>query len=199
MKTTRELIALVLACLALAGCATRSEPPALYDLGPLRATSALPFALPPISVAEVNAPAWLDSPAMFFRLSYANDQQPRPYASSRWAMPPAQLFGQRVKARLAQAGGVVLSATDGAANAALLRIETDEFMQRFDRPGHSVAHVSARASVFNGRALLAQKTFDRQAPAPSADAPGGARALADASDAVISDMMTWLATLPLKK
>jgi cholesterol transport system auxiliary component len=53
--------------------------------------------------------------------------------------------------------------------------------------------------VLNGRRLLAQKTFTRQAPAPTADASGGARALADASEAVIADMVTWLAGLPLKK
>src|ERR1019366_9328244 len=116
----------ILGCALFGACATKSEPLSLYDLGPLRAASSgqTPTSgLPPLSIAEVNAPAWLDSPMMYFRLAYANDQQPRPYASSRWTMPPAQLFGQRLKSRLAQAGAVGLSAADGAANLALLRIE----------------------------------------------------------------------------
>jgi cholesterol transport system auxiliary component len=35
-------------------------------------------------------------------------------------------------------------------------------------------------------------------PAPTADAAGGVAALAQASDAVIGDMLQWLATLPMK-
>ena len=194
--------------LALSGCTligagtAKTELFSLYDFGPTQAAaSGAPATakLPPISVAEVQSPAWLDSPLIYFRLAYANEQQPRAYAGSRWAMPPAQLFGQRLKSRLAQAGNVVLSATDGAANVPLLRIEADDFTQSFDSLTQSNAQVALRASVFSGRSLLAQKSFIRRAPAPSADAAGGARALAIASDAVIADMMSWLATVPFKK
>jgi cholesterol transport system auxiliary component len=194
------LLALLAAFISalLAACATGTNSTSLYDFGALRGAphaTAAP-ALPPISVAEIGTPTWLDSPAMFFRLSYANDQQPRAYAHSRWTMPPAQLFGQRLKSRIAQAGGAVLPASDGAANVPVLRIEADEFTQMFDTPGQSIAQVGLRAAIFNGRTLIAQRTFVKQAPAPSADAAGGAKALADASDAVITDMMAWLATLP---
>lgn len=211
-------IALLLAIGAagLSGCATRTDSTTLYDLGPLRAepignetagtaagtTAGAPVAaprLPALSVAEVNAPAWLDSPLMFFRLNYANDQQPRAYANSRWTMAPTQLFGQRLKSRLAQAGGIVLPATDGAANVPLLRVEADDFTQTFDSPAHSSAQIALRATVFNARTMTAQKTFVKQVAAPSADAAGGARALAEASDALIADMIAWLAALPLPK
>lgn len=185
----------------LGGCATGTNSIMLYDFGPLRSMPSTPSlpALPPVSVAEVGMPAWLDSSMMFYRLSYANEQQPRPYANSRWTMPPAQLFGQRLKSRMAQAGGTVLSASDGAANVPLLRIEADEFAQIFDTPQQSVARVRVRAALFDGRRLIAQKTFAKQFPAPSADAAGGARAMADASEAVITDMMVWLTTLPSSK
>jgi len=210
MNPMKKLLSLSFAALiglgggVLGGCATRAETATLYDLGPLHSAptgNGAPAAasLPALSVAEVNAPAWLDSPLMFFRLSYANDQQPRPYANSRWTMAPAQLFGQRLKSRLAQAGGIVLPAADGAINVPLLRIEADDFTQTFDAPAHSGAQITMRATVFNGRTLAAQKTFVKQASAPSADAAGGARALAAASDALIADMITWLAALPLQK
>ena len=210
-------IALLLAIGAgLSGCATRPDAATLYDLGPLRAEPAAKDAtagttggasgtlaaltrLPALSVAEINAPAWLDSPLMFFRLNYANDQQPRAYANSRWTMAPAQLFGQRLKSRLAQAGGIVLPAADGATNVPLLRIEADDFTQTFDSPAHSGAQIALRATIFNARTMTAQKTFIKQVPAPSADAAGGARALAEASDALIADMIAWLAALPLPK
>lgn len=201
-KTQTILATLVVTMSALlGGCATGTNSIMLYDFGPLRSMPSTPAppALPSVSVAEVSMPAWLDSSMMFYRLSYANEQQPRPYANSRWTMPPAQLFGQRLKSRMAQAGGTVLSASDGAASVPLLRIEADEFAQIFDTPQQSVARVRVRAALFDGRRLIAQKTFAKQFPAPSADAAGGARAMADASEAVITDMMVWLTTLPSSK
>jgi cholesterol transport system auxiliary component len=188
--------------LTLAGCALpRPEPSTLYDLGPLRADTRpahLP-ALPPIGIADIVTTGWLDRPLMYYRLNYENDRNPRPYAQSRWIMPPAQLIGQRLKWRITQAGGTALSAADGAADVPVLRIEVDDFTQHFDAPGQSVGQIALRASVFRGRSLLGQKTFVKQAPAPTADAEGGTRALAAACDAAIADMMQWLAGLPLKQ
>ena len=196
LKTLSSFLAIAL----ISGCASKVDAPTQYDLGPLpaAAASAAP-ALPAVSVADVNAPAWLDNSMMFFRLAYANEQQPRPYASSRWTMPPAQLFQQRLKARLAQNGSAVLAMSDAALNVPLLRIDMDDFTQTFDTPSHSVATLQVRASLFNGRLLLAQKSFSGRADAPSADAAGAARAFVGANDAVIGDMMAWLATVAPKR
>ena len=202
MSSLPPLLAAILASATLlSGCATgKAVEAAFYDLGTLGPmTAAGPTIIPPLTVADVTSAPWLDSQMMHFRLSYANDQQPRPYANSRWTMPPPQMLGQRIKARMAQAGVSVLSGSDGAINVPTLRIEADDFSQRFDRPGSSDVHVAWRASVFNGRLLVAQKTFDQQRPTASADAAGGARALATTTDALIGDMMTWLATLPAKR
>lgn len=194
-------LALLLAAGALlAGCATgRSASAALYDLGPLPAqqSDALP-ALPPIAIADVQVPAWLDSTLFYYRLHYANERQPRAYAQARWTMTPAQLLQQRLKARIAQHGGVALAASHGALNVPILRIEADDFAHHFATPQQSSGHVALRASVFRGRTLLAHRNFRRQVPAPSADAEGGAQALASASDAAIADMIAWLGTLNLK-
>jgi cholesterol transport system auxiliary component len=196
-------IGLTLFCswLLLAGCTLSDErrsSSSLYDLGPLRAAT---HPVPPvnISIAEVNAAAWLDNLAMFYRLSYANDQQPRAYAHNRWVMPPGSLLEQRLKARIAQAGGIAASASDAAVNLSLLKIEVDDFSHVFESPAKSHAQISLRASVFNDRVLIAQKSFAAQAPAPSMDAAGAAKALVLASDAVINDLVTWLATLRLKR
>jgi cholesterol transport system auxiliary component len=195
----KKLLPMLLAML-LAGCAAvHSDSPALFDLGPQRAQAGTPLpALEPVSIAEISAPTWLDRPLMFYRLNYANGQQPRSYANSRWTMPPAQLIAQRLKSRIAQAGGVALSAADGAVGVPTLHIDVDDFTQTFDAPGHSTGMVVLRASALNGQVLIAQKTFSREAPAPTPDAEGGARALAQAGDAAVADVMQWLATLQQK-
>ena len=198
-RTVAALAAGTLLAGLLSGCA--GTPPAdmdLYDLGPLK-TGTASSSLPAISIADIRAPAWMDSQMMFYRLNYANDLQPRPYSASKWTMPPAQLFEQRLKASLARAGGVVVSASDGAINLPVLHLEADDFSQTFASAGSSTVHVSIRASLFDGRVLRAQKNFVKQVPAASADAKGGAAALAAASDAIISEVGAWLAALPLKK
>lgn len=189
------------ASVLLTGCATGSQSTALFDLGPLntQGSAITETQLPAISIAEIKAPAWLDSQMMFYRLNYANNQQPRPYASSKWTMAPAQLFLLRLKSRLSQAGGIVVPTSDGAVNFPVLRIEADDFSQVFDSANQSSVHIAMRASLFDGRTLRAQKMFVKELPAASADAQGGVAALATASDAIINEMAVWLTTLPSKK
>ena len=194
---TRAAAAL-LCCALLAGCASARKPQAeLFDLGLATPAASMP-ALPPIALADVGTPEWLDSPAIFYRLAYDSARQPRPYANSRWSMPPAQLFAQRFKSRLGQAGGTVLSASDGATGLPVLHLDVDEISQVFDSPDHSDGIVAMRLSVLYGRRLVGQKSFVRRMPAPSADAAGGVDAIAAASDAMIADMLQWLASLDLR-
>lgn len=198
MMTLPSLLRCALAALvlSLSACAGRPAQSTLFDFGPLPSTPAAAGTaapLPAIIVADIEAPAWLDGQAMYYRLAYANRLQPKPYAGSRWAMPPSALLAQRLKARIAQSGGMVASAVDGAANLPVLRIEVDDFIQSFSAPGNSEAHVAVRASLFNGRTLVSQTTLSRRLPAASADAEGGAAALAAASDALIADLIAWLA------
>ena len=195
---TARAAALLLCCALLPGCAGIKKPQAeLYDMGLATAAPNMP-ALPPMALAEVNVPEWLDSPAIFYRLAYDSARQPRPYADSRWSMSPAQLFAQRLKSRMSQAGGTLLSASDGATGIPLLHLDADEISQVFDSPERSSGLVAMRLSVLNGRRLLGQKSFVRRMPAPSADAAGGVEAIAVASDAVIADMLQWLASLDLR-
>jgi cholesterol transport system auxiliary component len=190
---------LLVASLLLAGCATPPAPTMLFDLGPLPAHGAVASALPALSIATATSSPFLDNPRMVYRLAYANSQQPQQFANNRWTMAPAQLIEQRLKARLGQAGSTVLTGSDGALNVPLLRLELDDFSQRFTTPAESSGQLTLRVAVFRGRLVVAQKSFTQQRPATSADAAGGAQALAAASDALITDVLSWLATLPLAK
>jgi cholesterol transport system auxiliary component len=208
--TTKFMTGLMPA-LALAGaalltaCASGSKAPAgntLYDFGsaadPITVTSAA-AAVPAVVITDVTGNSAFDSERMFYRLNYADPLQARSYANSRWSSTPLQMLTQRFKSRVAQAGVKVLSTTDAAAGVPLLRIDVDDFTQTFDSTTGSYGHLVLRASLFQGRALVDQRTFSGKIAAASADAGGGARALARAADAVSADMIGWLATQNLRK
>ena len=184
------------------GCATKGVTSTVYDFGPLPAaapasTAPVPAAaLPALVVADVNGPASLDSNRMYYRLLYADAQQARPYSQNAWSVTPLQLLTQRLRARLAQAGVKVLATTDAAVGMPVLRLEADDFSQNFDSQTRSSGQVSLRASLFRNHRLVDQKTFTRSTEARSADAAGGARALATSSDAIAADILAWLAALP---
>ncbi|MES2069905.1 MAG: ABC-type transport auxiliary lipoprotein family protein [Pseudomonadota bacterium] len=203
MNPSHLIKLMLLSCLGLSllACSTSAPPPVqLYDFGQLTPATRNPAPpagkLPAISLADISSAAALDSNYMLYRLQYEDGQQPRSYAQHRWSMTPAQLLAQRLKMRVADAGGTIVSATDGAASLPLLRIELDDFSQLFSSPASSVANISLRASVFRGRNLVAQQSFTQQAGA-GPDAPSGAKAMAAASDALIHNIILWMQGLPL--
>lgn len=197
---------------ALAACSALPDKPVRatqYDFGPSTTTANSPLAttsLPPLAFAEVEAPGLIDGgTAILYRLGYADAQQLRPYTQARWSVPPAQLVGQRLRDVLGQRRAV-LAASDSAALARtagpaprLLRLELQEFTQLFQSPTASTGLVRLRATLVEstplGDSLLAQRTFSLQRPAPSADAPGGVRALAAATDALAQELDAWLETV----
>jgi cholesterol transport system auxiliary component len=195
-------LAAIASAALIAGCASNKGPSQTsYDFGPIgvpAVTQAAPAAaaFPALVVADVTGPAMLDNQRMFYRLLYADAQQSRPYAYNQWSATPLQLLSQRLKARIAQGGVKVLSTSDASGGVPLLRLEADEFSQNFDSATQSSATITLRASVFRSHRLVDQRTFARTLPAASADAPGGARALAAAADTVATDILAWLATLP---
>lgn len=133
---------------------------------------------------------------MLYRLAYADAAELRAYALARWAMPPADLVQQRVRAAL-DAGWLVLAPGQGAPR--LLRLELEEFAQVFETPERSAGHLRLRATVLQvtpaGERAVAQHSLRVQHPAASADAPGGVRALAAASDAAARELAQWLGSL----
>jgi len=184
--------------LGLAGCASSSKSTAnntQFDFGPLGApvTQVTQAPIAAVVVMDVTGSPALENERMLYRLNYADPLQARTYANSRWSANPLILVTQRIKARLAQAGVKVLSATDTMNNVPILRIEVDDFTHAFASAGQSEGQVVLRASVFRGHTLLDQKTISRASPAPSADAAGGVRALAASTDAAAADIAAWLA------
>lgn len=197
-----RLLALCFA-VSLAACGSASRTPVnQYDFGTLPdagVAPAVPSSLPAIVIPDVTGPAWLDTQTMVYRLNYSDPLQARPYAGSRWSSTPLQLITQRLKSRIAQSGARVLSTTDAAAGQLLLRIEVDDFSHTFDSGMRNVGSVVMRASLFDGRKFIDQKTFVRKTPSTSADAAGGVRALAASTDAVAADIIAWISSLPIHR
>jgi cholesterol transport system auxiliary component len=198
-----RLIACAAAALLLAGCASqKGEPTTTFDFGPampVQTAASASASLGAIVITDVTGSSALENERMFYRLSYADPLQARSYANSRWAANPLQMTTQRLKTRIAQAGAKVLSETDASNGVPILRVDVDEFVHNFRSAAQSEGQVALRASVFKGHVLVDQRSFARTTPAGSADAAGGARALAASTDAVAADIVAWLGTLDLPR
>ncbi|WP_348696160.1 ABC-type transport auxiliary lipoprotein family protein [Duganella fentianensis] len=192
--TLRHLFALATCALLLGGCASTPPSIARYDFGPLPAAT-LSSKIGTLIVADITGPSALDTEHMQYRLLYADARQARPYAYNQWAATPFQLLGQRLRTNFAQAGVKVLSTTDAITNPTVLRIEVNEFGQNFTSASSSHGVLNVRASLFRNHRLLDQRTFQRSVAATTPDAAGGAQALAEASDALTADLLTWLASV----
>lgn len=187
---------LLLATVLTACVAAAPAPPATtYDFGLSAPSIAVDAPLPgALAIADVTAPGWLASDGIIYRLAYDNAARPEIYSQSRWAAPPTELLGQRLKQRLA--GLVAGGLTDGTSNVAadyVLRVELQEFSQVFDARDRSRAIVRARATLIDPRRglLIAQEEFNAEHPA-APDAAGAAHSLREASDMVLNHLSTWL-------
>ncbi|HSH91605.1 MAG TPA: ABC-type transport auxiliary lipoprotein family protein [Ramlibacter sp.] len=195
-----------IAVLALVGCATPDKPTraTMYDFGPGPTAPAPPATsqLPPLVLADIDSTGALDSSALNYRLAYADQHQLRPYATARWSAPPPQLIRQRLREQLGR-DRPVLDLTESAALARtsgalpkVLRIELEEFSHLFESETQSWGLIRLRATLMEntpaGERLLAQRSVVVRQPAPTADAPGGVRALTAAVDAAASQIGDWL-------
>jgi cholesterol transport system auxiliary component len=214
-KNTHSLVATLAAitgfALLVAGCGALPDKPAratLYDFGPGLATTApaaapaAAAALPTLALAEFDSNSRIDGTQILYRLGYADANELRPYGHSRWSLPPAQLLRQRLRDTLAERRTVLgpeESATIARSKGEVpdtLRISLDEFSHYFDSASSSAGLVRLRATLIRGTTggdrVLGQRIFTVRRPAPSADAPGGVKALAAASDAAVAEVVQWV-------
>ena len=169
LLTTPLLLASLSACTSL--LPQQPAAPAIYDLGP----GGMPISAP-VRSADVIAPDWLDSNGMLYRLG--DPQRIQRFTEARWASTPAQLLTERLRQRL------VLQNTGKALNVGL-----ESFEQRFSSATQSEVVVCVRVS-FGER----QQVFEVKR-AGGADAASGARGLAAATDALIEQMLAWVASI----
>jgi cholesterol transport system auxiliary component len=168
-------------------------PTATFDLGPQPSyTRSNPPIRGALLVPPVHAPSWLDEPEIVYRLMYADSARPQTYALSRWTAEPASLITDRLRSRFAAVTEGVLTPGYSAVSDYTLRVELEDFSQRFDAPGQSRAMLRARATLLanNERTLLAQRVFELERPA-APNAQGAVKALAEATDAFLEELVKW--------
>jgi len=190
----KHLVAMI-AGLLLAACGGKlgSAEPARYDFGDLAGTWAASRL--PIAAVDVQAASWLDGPAMYFRLAYAEPLRRQSYAESRWAAPPAELLEAFLKRR------IVFGQPDFKGAGCRLQLVLAELEQRFDEPqkSHTALEVRVRLSPSQGADLLSQRAFLIERPAPAADARGGVAAAREAVQALADDLGHWLDQIAREK
>lgn len=181
---------MLLAALLLAGCGVGSKSTsnvAYFDLGAVQAAPNNRI-VASLRIIDVFAVSWLDSSAMQYRLIYSANQRRQNYAESRWVAPPAELVGHALRKRML---------SGAAGGACRLRVDLDEFAQVFDSAKDSRAVLEARVQLVapTGGEILARHSFSLSRPSASADASGGATALAGAVEALSTELHDWLGGL----
>lgn len=139
---------------------------------------------------EVRAPAWLNSPAMQYRLAYLDANRRMSFSGSRWVAPPPELLETVLKRRFLTAdhrpeiGGCQLL------------VELDEFIQVFDGPEQSHSVIEARVTLFSMRdaKLAIRRGFSYVMPA-GADVRAGLVGFNEAVARLSVDLTAWFSGL----
>lgn len=199
MKTRARTCASALAALALGACSLKPPPRApvaYHDLGPAASPAAGPAIDALIVVHDPTGPLWLDSGNMHYRLAYDDPSRVRRFANSQWVASPLQMIGERLRAALAARaarGGALPDV--GVPGDYWVRASVEEFCQIFDERSRSRGVLKLRVALVKtrGHALVEQRLFVAEVPAPSADAHGGVLALAQALDQASTAVAAWVA------
>jgi len=199
MKRTTPIVVSMLVALASGGCSLTPAPRtpvAYHDLGQWSG----PMTGPPIEalmiVPDPAGPLWLDSDEMHYRLTYDDPSRVRRFANSQWVASPLQMIGARLRAALATRtarGGTL--ADIGVPGDYWLRGTVEEFCQVFDGSEKSRGVLRMRVALVRarGHALVEQRTFTAEVPAPTPDARGGVVALTQALDQCVAAVSAWVA------
>jgi cholesterol transport system auxiliary component len=170
--------------LSLSACSllpARPPTPALHDFGPATVQTREKAAW---SAVSVDAPEWLQSENIRYRLLYAEPTRVRYYAQDRWLAAPSALLAQRLS--LSQGAGGVR-----------LKIKLLEFEQIFDNPQQARVTLAFQATAMppDSEGILGQKIFKFDQTTPSADAKGAVTGLSELVRKADNALETWLSEI----
>jgi cholesterol transport system auxiliary component len=178
-----------------AGCALRpaaTPPAAVYDLGAPPGGGRPTAPTPHLRVADVTAPAWLQGAGINYRLRFSDPWRLERYRDSRWVAPPAALLTERLRERLASA-----CTADTTERPPLLVASLEDFEQVFTAPDKSDVVLRLRATLVSSApgAVTHARSWSIERPAPTPDARGAVRGLAQAVNEASTQVAAWAASL----
>lgn len=186
-----------LTALLAAACVTPPPLPIRYDLDalPPHADSAVRFNAT-IAVEPIQAPSWLSTTALLYRLDYDVPAHPMAYARSEWTAPPSELLTQRLRVRISAANdGFTLDRLPRETDGYQLHVTLEAFIQIFQAPNQSRCLVTMSATLMHrGEQVLGERTFRTSSVASTPDAAGAVQGLVDATDSNLEQIVTWLRT-----
>lgn len=176
----------LLVSISLSACTTPSVNESRYRLLPPASTANTRSPALPALTVQIEQAAWLNGSAMHYQLSGSTPALLR-YRDSLWADRPAALLHTQLRQRLAD-----IPLRPGPAWT--LRLTLEQFEQQFaaDLSSQGVVRWHAELRDAHGQ-LRARRGLSASAPASSANAEGGVRALSQASAQLIDDTLGWVA------
>lgn len=147
---------------------------------------------------RVTGAPWINQTGFLYSLDYRAPGTFDNYAHNQWVDRPPVLVEDLMRRAYAAAqatpSGSASAGGGAAAQVAALSVRLVEFAQHYRSQNESEARVAAVVTVSEvnpGRVRSAM--FQASASAPSADAAGGAEAMAQASDRLIEQIFAWAA------
>lgn len=192
MQNQFKILLASLLVLCLSACSFMDTRPqaTLYDLGPLPKKQEVYLKDNATIKTAVDSQQWMEINQMVYRLNYQNNQQVRFYTQSSWTATPSELFKNRLDTFLIASRNVTYE--EKGVPHLKLYVYIDDFSQHFESASDSKARILLRARLFKDGILVAQHSFAKIVPAETPDAAGGAKALAQASDKIIFDLIQWV-------
>lgn len=189
--SARGGLALLTACLVLAGCGTGPAPDT-YDLTALTPSVSAPARKRQVLVTEPSAVKALNSELIVVRLGGAEIQY---LAKAQWADRLPKLVQARLVQALEGTGKLSGVGTPGQGLAIDDQIVSDIRAFEIVTGGSSVARVEISVKLLNDRngTIRAQKSFAAEVPAGSGN-PSFIKALDRAFGSVTDDIVAWVLT-----
>ena len=195
MRTTRFAVAGALGT-ALAGCLSlgSQEPQRYYvlDAPAAKAAPARTARAATLLVTPTTASTFYD----FQDIAFSRAPGARAYYQYHsWTDRPGRRVTELLVARLERDGSfkAVAAVISGVRGEYILNTHLTEFYHDAAvAPGSARVVLTAELVDPVRRVLLARRTFEQSAPAPSYDAPGAARAFNLAVSAVLGDVSAWI-------
>ena len=193
---------LPLLLLGLGGCGTKKVPPTHYYTIDIHTPGiGEPNVETPrfgtLRIAMVHPTRLTNSSNIFYR---EKSHRLQPYAYSRWYETLGSMLENKLllafeKSRMAE---TVVGDVSGTRADARLEVAVLDAVHDFTGGKPSKARLVCTVTLLDNRTResLASKLFEVEAAAPSDDAEGGVKALNEAADRMVAEILRWVASLP---